>query len=99
MCQRKKLQIKFNKKQQFRVATLLDADKIITFSKERQVAKYIMKHGKIAGQQTLEAGLPITILKGNQIVRREPDGKEMVIASVLKEEGFVPVSQAEYTLK
>ena len=53
MCQRKKLQIKFNKKQQFRVATLLDADKIITFSKERQVAKYIMKHGKIAGQQTL----------------------------------------------
>lgn len=58
-----------------------------------------MQHRKTAGRLTLKAGLPITILKDGQIVRREPNGKETVITSVLPQDGFIPTIQTEYILK
>ena len=99
MCQRKKLQIKFNKRRRSNETRLLGSDGFLTFDKEKKVAKYIVRHRKAAGQLTLEAGLPITILKGNQIIRREPNGQETAIASVLKKDSFIPVSQVDYILK
>lgn len=93
------MQIRFNKRRRCNGTTLLESDKSFAFDKEREVAKYIMQHRKTAGRLTLKAGLPITILKGNQIIRREPNGKETVIASVLKKDGFISVSQVDYILK
>lgn len=99
MCQRKKMQIRFNKRRRSNGTTLLERDKFFAFDKEKKVVKYIMQNRKTAGQLTLEAGLPITILKGDQIIRREPSGEETVIASVLKKDGFISVSQVDYILK
>lgn len=99
MCQRKKKQNRFNKRTFSNVAMLLENDKFFELDKEKKVAKYIMRHRKTAGKLTLEAGFPITILKGNQIIRRDPSGKETAIASVLEKDVFISVSQVDYILK
>lgn len=96
MCQQRKIRFKCEKKRQ-PLSTLFALSKEVA-SKENRIAKYITHHCKAAGELTLKAGLPITILKGNQIIRREPNGSETAIASI-RENCFIPVSQVDYTLK
>lgn len=66
---------------------------------ELRAVKQILKHSRRASQEVLKAGLPITTLKGNSIVKTYPDGTEKEIASILGTDSHIKVIQKKFSIR
>jgi hypothetical protein len=70
-----------------------------TVGREEQIARFIVKHGGDAARMALQDGHSITVVRNNNIVRKYPNGKLEIIASIDPDKKPKEVTQKRFLLK